>query len=341
MLSLSRLLCGLRTESDPLRYGHARQGSHGAANDAAPKPVVVWALTRACNLRCVHCYAAASSKPASSELTHAEGRALLEDLRDFGVPAVLFSGGEPLVRHDALDLLDYARGLGLNATLSTNGLLIDDAMADKLADLELKYVGISLDGLKPIHDKLRGQPGAYEETLAAIRRCRERGIKVGLRYTVHALNLDQLDAVFDLCLDLGIQRLCVYHLAYAGRGRSLRRSDLSSECTRAMVERLMRRTIEAHEAGSRMEVLTVANHADAALLLLWFERHLPEFRGGGMATAARHRRQPFRLQYRIHWTARNGSLRSVQLALHGRPRSGKALQLGLDACARSAFGCFA
>ncbi|HEX8914064.1 MAG TPA: radical SAM protein [Humisphaera sp.] len=285
MLSVTNLLCDVQAGNEALRYGHthkdkaaadaraARRAAMNARDDSrpypsAPRPVTVWALTKACNLKCVHCYASATAGPAAGELTHAEGVALLDDLKGFGVPAVLFSGGEPLVRPDAIDLIAYARSIGLSATLSTNGLLIDDATADKLAEIGLTYAGISLDGSQARHDKLRGQQGAFDGSVAAIRRCRARGIKVGVRFTVHALNQEDLDSVFDVCEANGVERLCVYHLAYAGRGGKMQKVDLTSEQTRDVVDRIFERTRQSAAAGSPLEVLTVGNHADAAYLLM-------------------------------------------------------------------------
>lgn len=284
MLSVSNLLCDHRAGNESLRYSHTRRAHHSrhdllqgdALPDEAPRPVVVWALTKACNLRCVHCYASAEPNAAPGELTHDQGRALLEDLAAFGVPAVLFSGGEPLVRPDALQLIEYARSLGLSCTLSTNGVLIDDAMADQLHRVGLKYVGISLDGGQAIHDKLRGMRGAFAGSLAAIDRCRARGIKVGLRYTVHGLNHQDLDEIIDLCLAHDVQRLCIYHLAYAGRGDKMRKVDLTAEQTRAIVDRIFHRTARLHEQGYPLEVLTVGNHADAGYLLTRLERDDPD-----------------------------------------------------------------
>lgn len=271
MLSLSNLLCDHQAGNEKLRYGHHRRGG-----DATPKPVVVWAVTKACNLRCVHCYASASPEAAPNELTASEGRALLDDLADFGVPAVLFSGGEPLYRPDTPKLIGYAQSIGLTCTLSTNGLLIDDPMADQLASLGLKYVGISIDGSRERHDKLRGQRGAFDRTFAAIDRCRERDMKVGLRFTVQRLNRDDLDTIIDLCLEHDIQRLCVYHLAYAGRAGKMQCVDLEASETREVMDHLCARTRDCHAQGLPLEVLTVGNHTDAAYVLLQLERESPE-----------------------------------------------------------------
>ena len=272
MLSVTNLLCDFDGGNERLRYGH--RNSVGESQEV-PRPVVVWALTKACNLRCVHCYASANARPAPNELTLTEGLNLLDDLIKFKVPAVLFSGGEPLVRPEALEFIRYARAGGLACTLSTNGLLIDDSMAERLADSGLKYIGISMDGLRERHDKLRGHAGAFDGVLRAITHCRARGIKVGLRFTVHSLNMQDLDAVFDICVQYDVQRLCIYHLAYSGRGGNMQKVDLSAAQTRHVVDRIFARSRELHKAGIPLEVLTVDNHADAAYLLLQLEQTDP------------------------------------------------------------------
>ncbi|QQE10743.1 radical SAM protein [Planctomycetota bacterium] len=284
MFSVSNILANHAAGNEDLRYGHTHRdrGFQPAGTKAynihpdAPRPVVVWAVTRACNLRCVHCYASANADPAPNELSHEEGIALLDNLAEFQVPAVLFSGGEPLVRPDTLELMKYAKSLGINCTLSTNGLLIDQSTANKLADIGIKYVGISVDGLRDNHDKLRGMKGAFDQTMEAIKRCTSTGIKVGARFTVHALNYHQLDDIIDLCAENNIDRLCVYHLAYSGRGGKMQKVDLTSDQTRTVVDRIFERTVELHAAGSPLEVLTVGNHADPAYAILALQQKNPQ-----------------------------------------------------------------
>ncbi len=273
MFSISRVLCGFEQPNDRLRYGHKRPT--GEERDAWPRPVVVWAVTRACNLRCVHCYAGAAGEPAPHELTTAEGITLLDDLARYGVPAVLFSGGEPLLRPDLFELLQHAQTLGLPATLSTNGTLITPQIADRLTECGLRYVGISLDGGRETHNKLRGAADAFDRALAGIKHCRRAGLKVGVRFTLHALNAGELDRIFHLCLARGVDRLCVYHLAYAGRGGNMQKLDLTAPQTRAAMNRLFHLTRLAHEEGGTMEVLTVGNHADAGYALTQLEEHDP------------------------------------------------------------------
>ena len=241
MLGVSRLLNGTVNPGDPLRYGRltSEVPSHLLHYSLDKKPIVVWNLTRRCNLYCAHCYADATDKPQPGEMTTAEGRRLIDDLADFGVPVLLFSGGEPLLREDLFTLAAYAAGKGIRCVLSTNGTLITSEVATRINAAGFSYVGVSLDGVGAVHDKIRGKKGAFEEALQGIRRCRDAGIAVGLRFTVHAMNVDELPAVFDLAEEEGIPRFCVYHLAYAGRGDKMRRFDLEPRQTRAAVDLLL------------------------------------------------------------------------------------------------------
>jgi len=140
-------LCGVRaSRSDALRYGARRAGEHTPASSTERRPVVVWNSTKACNLACTHCYASAKAGPAPDELTTEEAITFLDDLADYGVPAVLLSGGEPLVRPDVLELIAHGISRGLRFTLSTNGTLIDKQTAVAIAAAGVTYVGVSIDG---------------------------------------------------------------------------------------------------------------------------------------------------------------------------------------------------
>jgi len=152
MIDVSVLYSGLETPSTPHRYGrkitqidppaHQKMAVAKSAKDR--RPIVVWNLTRTCNLKCVHCYTASDAKKYPGEIDTAKAKEVLDDLAEFRVPAVLFSGGEPLVRPDLFELAAHARSLGLHVVLSTNGTLIDREVAQKLKDLEFAYVGLSL-----------------------------------------------------------------------------------------------------------------------------------------------------------------------------------------------------
>jgi len=278
MLSVSRLLNGTVTPSDPLRYGRltSEGPSHLLHYSLDKKPIVVWNLTRRCNLRCAHCYADATDKPQPGEMTTVEGKRLIDDLTDFGVPVLLFSGGEPLLREDLFELTAYAAGKGIRCVLSTNGTLITPEVAEHINAAGFSYVGVSLDGVGKVHDKIRGKKGAFEEALEGIRRCRDAGIPVGLRFTVHAMNVDELPAIFDLAEEEEIPRLCVYHLAYAGRGDKMRRFDLGPRQTRAAVDYIFQRSQGLHARGIEKDILTVDNHADNAYLYLRVHKEQPQ-----------------------------------------------------------------
>ena len=278
MLSVTRLLNGTATSADALRYGRssARLPSHLLHFSEDKKPVVVWNVTRRCNLHCMHCYADSHDREYPGELTTHEGIALLDDLASFGAPTVLFSGGEPLLRPDLFALVEHARERGLRCVLSTNGTLIDEEATQRITSAGFSYVGISFDGIGRLHDKIRGKLGAFDASLTALRLLRDAGMRVGLRFIVHRKNVKQLPMIFDLLEEEEIDRCCIYHLAYAGRGYRVRKYDLAPAETRSMVEYVFDRAQSFHERGLDKEVLTVGNHADNALLWMRVCRQQPK-----------------------------------------------------------------
>jgi MoaA/NifB/PqqE/SkfB family radical SAM enzyme len=160
----------------------------------------------------------ADAEKHENELTTEEAKRFIDDLADFHVPALLFSGGEPLVRKDLFELAAYAKEKGVRPTLSTNGTLITREVAQKLKDIGVAYVGISLDGLKDVNDMFRGKEGAYEAAMQGIRNCVAVGQRVGLRFTINEHNAKELDNIFDFIEREEINRVCFYHLVYSGRG---------------------------------------------------------------------------------------------------------------------------
>ena len=270
MIGISKLYCGTVEVSDPLRYSrHSKMlPSHLLQFSLDKKPVVVWNITRKCNLKCEHCYSHSEDKDFSGELTTDQGIELLDDLADFGVPVILFSGGEPLTRKDLPELIKHARSRGMRAVISTNGTLITPEKAELFAELGLSYVGVSLDGLRSTNDKFRGVAGAYDKALEGIRNCKKAGVKVGLRFTVHKDNVGDIDGIFDLLEREDIPRVCFYHLVYAGRGSELVENDLTHDQTRDAVDLIINRTSEMFSRGIKKEVLTVDNHADGPYIYL-------------------------------------------------------------------------
>jgi len=287
MLNITTLYCGLNQPADGLRYGRG-EGAPRAA--AARKPVVVWNITRRCNLNCVHCYSDSCAQDYPGELTFSECQAVVDDLAQYGVPAVLLSGGEPLLHPRFFDLAGYMVSKGLRLTISTNGTLIDRATAARLKEFKCAYVGISLDGIGATHDHFRGRPGAFERTVAAFRNCRAASQKVGLRLTLSRHNVEDLERIFDFIEREEIERVCFYHLVYSGRGSSMQ--ILAPEVIRKVLDRIMDRARRWAAAGLTREVLTVGQPADGAYMYLRLLKESPkraaqtlkllEWNGGGL-----------------------------------------------------------
>lgn len=264
MIGISKLYCATVEPSDTLRYSRlsGELPSHLLQFSKDKKPVVVWNMTRRCNLRCVHCYARSEDISYDNELTHEQSLAMMDDLAQFGVPVLLFSGGEPTVHPRLVEYAKYAVSKGMRAVISTNGTLITKEKAKALKEVGLSYVGISLDGLEQTHDKFRGVEGSFKRAMAAIENCQEAGIKVGLRFTINKRNVADIPGIFDLLEEKNIPRACFYHLVYSGRGSEIAKEDLSHEETRKVLDLIMERTKDLHDRNLAKEILTVDNHAD-------------------------------------------------------------------------------
>lgn len=275
MIGISKLYCATVEPSDTLRYSRQSGSlpSHLLQFSIDKKPVVVWNMTQRCNLKCVHCYARSEDISYDNELTHDQAIAMMDDLADFGVPVLLFSGGEPLVHPRLVEYAQYAVSKGMRAVISTNGTLITREKAKILKDIGLSYVGISLDGLESTHDMFRGVPGSFKRAIAAIEHCQAAGIKVGLRFTINKRNVKDIPGIFDLLEEKNIPRACFYHLVYSGRGSEIAKEDLTHEETRQVLDLIMDRTKDLHNRNKPKEILTVDNHADGPYL---YQRLLKE-----------------------------------------------------------------
>ncbi|MBI4341044.1 MAG: radical SAM protein [Candidatus Omnitrophica bacterium] len=288
MINLTKLYCGQDSGSDTLRYG---QGEGAAPSAGQRKPIVVWTMSRRCNLHCVHCYTDSENRAYPGELGADDVQRMLEDLAVFQIPALLLSGGEPLAHPYFFQYARYAAGLGLKLTLSTNGTLIDRPTAERIQQTGFRYVGISFDGLGKINDQFRGKAGAFDAALAGVRHLKAVGQKVGLRFTLTRRNVDALPQIFELVEREGIDRVCFYHLVYSGRGSRIAQDDLSHAQTRDVLDQLCAWAIALENAGPEVEILTVDNHVDGVYLYLKlrdadpahaeYARQLLEWNGGG------------------------------------------------------------
>ncbi|MCU0767735.1 MAG: heme d1 biosynthesis radical SAM protein NirJ [Gammaproteobacteria bacterium] len=243
---------------------------------APPGPVVIWNLVRRCNLTCKHCYSISADKDFPGELSTDEVYAVMEDLRAFGVPVLILSGGEPLLRHDLFEIARRAKALGFYTALSSNGTLIDEPMVERIAAVGFDYVGVSLDGIAGTHDRFRRCDGAFDRSLRGIRLCHAAGIKAGVRYTMTEDNAADLPALLRLIDDEGIDKFYFSHLNYAGRGNKNRADDARLRTTREAMDLLFETAWDYARRGIVKEFVTGNNDADGVYLLSWVRERFPE-----------------------------------------------------------------
>jgi heme d1 biosynthesis radical SAM protein NirJ len=241
-----------------------------------PGPVVIWNLIRRCNLACKHCYSISADTNFPGELSTAEVFNVMDDLKRFHVPVLILSGGEPLLRPDIFEISARAKDMGFYVGLSTNGTLIDESNIAQIAKINYNYVGISIDGLRETHDRFRRLPGAFDASMHAIRLCRDRGIKVGMRFTMTQDNATELPALLDLAAQEDIGKFYFSHLNYAGRGNINRKDDVMLKTTRWAMDLLFDRCWDYTRRGIAKEFVTGNNDADGVYLLLWVRRNFPE-----------------------------------------------------------------
>jgi radical SAM protein with 4Fe4S-binding SPASM domain len=237
------------------------------------RPVVFWNLTDRCNLSCTHCYSKSGpGRSTEGELATAEALSVIDDLADIGVPLILFTGGEPLLREDIWDLARHAKNRDLKMALSTNGTLITPDIARRIKDSGIEYAGISLDGAQAeTHDRFRNSAGAFKQTITAFAACNKAGLRCGIRVTLTKENCCELEALIDLALTLGASRFCLYWLVPTGRGNdSYARLQLDRDEVTSALSLLYRKAKETDPGA--IEFLTVDAPQDCIHLLASMER---------------------------------------------------------------------
>lgn len=267
MIDLTRIWTGEEQPTDSLRYG---EGTQAPTSAASPKPVVVWNLTRTCNLHCVHCYSDSKRQRYEDELTLDEARELIDDLTHYGVRHLLLSGGEPTMHPHFFSISKYAVEKGLKLTLFTNGTRLTRLRALRLKEIGFGYISISLDGIGLRNDRFRETLGAFARTVEGIRNCRVFGNKQGLRLTLTHHNIHDLDDFFRFMETEVIARVSFHHLMPAGRGGMLELPTRAE--TRSAIDRILQQIEKWNCEGIRRGVLTATQPADAAYLLWRLEQ---------------------------------------------------------------------
>lgn len=241
-----------------------------------PGPVVIWNLIRRCNLTCKHCYSISADSDFPGELSTEEVFKVMDDLRSFRVPVLILSGGEPLLRADVFDIARRAKAMGFYVGLSSNGTLINESSIDAIDAIGFDYVGVSLDGIAGTHDRFRRMEGAFDLSMAGIRLCLKRGLKVGVRYTMTEDNAHDLPGLLRLVEDEGIDKFYFSHLNYAGRGNKHRGDDAHHQTTRKAMDLLFDTCLDLHRRGIEKEFVTGNNDADGVYMLHWVRSRFPD-----------------------------------------------------------------
>jgi radical SAM protein with 4Fe4S-binding SPASM domain len=243
--SMSSIVSGLA------RFGVTKPFTPGAPFQ------VVWNVTRACNLKCKHCYETAGQK-GPDELSTKEALATIDKLADAGVVFLAFSGGEPTIRPDILKLIRRATAQGMYVAVATNAISFSNLeRVRSFKDAGLKFVQISLDGANAkTHDDFRGVQGAFKKTISGIKNCVAEGLFVEVSTTLTRHNIDEIHDVISLCEDLKVRWLMFYNLVPVGRGIELIDTDLTPDEREYLLGVLWERITRKQE--SSLEVLTTA-----------------------------------------------------------------------------------
>ncbi len=252
MIPVSVLVTGKGTVSERIT---GRRGRRPSSFSTPIRPIVFWNLTYNCNLYCLHCYINAAPG-RGGELGVGEKLRVAEMLWEHGIPHVVLSGGEPLVARGFWEVAGRIAELGRpTMSLSTNGTLIDGRVASRLADLGFRYVGVSIDSVRPeVHDRFRGARGAFDRAVRGVKALIDQGIPVGLRTTITRWNVREVPEIVDFTAKIGASRLALYVLDTVGRGVLVKEDLPSVEQLKWMLEVLVEK---AREYEGVLEILLV------------------------------------------------------------------------------------
>jgi heme b synthase len=180
---------------------------------------IYWELTRGCNLRCLHCRADPTELASSDDLPTHVCLDIMDQIAEVCRPALVLTGGEPLLRSDLYELARYGKSIGFRMGLATNGTLVTAAVAERVREAGFDRVGISLDGADAAtHDSFRRVPGAFEAAIAGILNLKRLGLFIQVNTSVTTHNAAQLDALLDRMLDLQIDAWHLFLLVPVGCG---------------------------------------------------------------------------------------------------------------------------
>lgn len=203
---------------------HGKGHPHGIGKmiDYNENPfIAIWEVTRACQLKCVHCRADAQTRADPNELTHEEGIQLIDQIYEMNNPMLVFTGGDCMMREDLFDLAEYAvkKGMRVSMTPSATANVTKERM-ERAKNVGLSRWGFSLDGPTPeIHDHFRGTPGSFDLTLEKIKYLNELGMPLQINTVISRYNYDHLEQMAELVKDLKAIMWYIFLLVPTGRGQ--------------------------------------------------------------------------------------------------------------------------
>lgn len=207
--------------------------------------LVSWNTTNECNSTCRHCYRDAGVR-REEELNTAEGMSLIDEIAGAGFKIMIFSGGEPLLRKDILDLVAHAKQRGLIPVFGTNGTLITGEMARRLKEAGAQAMGISLDSIDAhAHDDFRGVPGAWQGAVDGMAACREAGLPFQVHTTAMRWNSGEITALTDWAKEHGAKAHHVFFLVPTGRGLNMEDEILPPDHYERLLRQLMEKSLSA------------------------------------------------------------------------------------------------
>jgi len=209
--------------------------------------LVVWNFTYNCNLKCKHCYSD-SGNISKMELSTKEAMNVVDQIANFGVTSLAFSGGEPLMRKDFFEVARHAVEVGLYVSLATNGTLLTEENVRKLKEIGLHYVEVSLDGANArTHDFFRGQNGAFDQTIQGLKNCMDEKICTCIAITGTKNNLKEIPSVLEMAENMGINRFTLFNFVPTGRGKDIVASDLSPQEREELLRFFTKKLSEDHK----------------------------------------------------------------------------------------------
>jgi len=260
--------------------GFAEFGANTPQPSGAPV-ILVWEITRSCNLHCIYCHVDANQYPMKNELTRGEKLELVQQVAEAGNNALMIAGGEPLTSPDLPDMIHEAHERGLYTVLITNGTLLSRENAISLEAAGLDYVKVSIDSVSPkIHDALRGK-GCWEKAVGGVENAAEAGINTGISITATQANFGEIPEIVQMAKELGCKRIIIFNFVPSGRGGNEIGLDLDGEKRRKMLHLIMAETRSKILGESPLEISTTAPQAP-----LIADRILREFSFNQLARGA-------------------------------------------------------